>query len=235
MDIKKNIVSSVLLAASLVVSAVIIAVGFGNIAKPDRTVSVRGLAEREVDADLAVWPLTFSLGGNDLQVLQKNIVSSTATVTAYLKKHNLSEKDFTVQAPAITDTSVNPYVSSEKQKYIYIAKQVIFVRSSDVKAVKRAQADSLDLMGNNIAVSQEYDAKVQYGFTGLNAVKPAMIAEATKNARLAAEQFAHDSGSKVGKIKDASQGLFTIDDAAAGLEERKTVRVVTTVEYLLKD
>jgi uncharacterized protein len=235
MDIKKNTVSSVLLAASLVVSAVIIAVGFGNIAKPDRTVSVRGLAEREVDADLAVWPLTFSLGGNDLQVLQKNIVSSTATVTAYLKKHNLSEKDFTVQAPAITDTSVNPYVSSEKQKYIYIAKQVIFVRSADVKAVKRAQADSLDLMGDNIAVSQEYDAKVQYDFTGLNAVKPAMIAEATKNARLAAEQFAHDSGSKVGKIKDASQGLFTIDDAAAGLEERKTVRVVTTVEYLLKD
>ena len=90
-------------------------------------------------------------------------------------------------------------------------------------------------MGSSIAVSQDYDSKVQYEFTGLNNIKPEMIAVATKNAREAAEQFARDSGSKVGKIKSASQGLFTIDDAAVGLEEKKAVRVVTTVEYLLKD
>ena len=78
-------------------------------------------------------------------------------------------------------------------------------------------------------------AGVEYLFNGLNAIKPQMIAEATQNARKAAEQFARDSGSQVGKIKRASQGLFSIDDAAPGLPERKSVRVVTTVEYILSD
>ncbi|HAH62838.1 MAG TPA: SIMPL domain-containing protein [Treponema sp.] len=225
----------ILTAAALIISSIIIAAGFGRIAKPDRVVNVRGLAEREVDADMAVWPLTFSVGGNNLLELQKDIVGRTKTVTVYLEKHGLTADDYTVQAPAITDTSVNPYMNDNKARYTYIAKQVVLVRSKNVKAVKSAQADSLDLMGSSIAVSQDYDGKVQYEFTGLNGIKPAMIAEATKNARAAAEQFAHDSGSKVGKIKSASQGLFTIDDAATGLEEKKTVRVVTTVEYLLKD
>ena len=83
-------------------------------------------------------------------------------------------------------------------------------------------------------MNQDYDSKVSYEFTKLNDIKPEMIAEATKNARTAAEQFARDSNSKVGKIKKASQGLFTIQDAAAGLEDKKNVRVVNTVEYLLK-
>ena len=92
----------------------------------------------------------------------------------------------------------------------------------------------LSLVSSGIAVLQEYDGKVNYEFTKLNQIKPQMIAEATENARTAAEQFARDSNSKVGKIKKATQGLFTIEDAAPGLEEKKNVRVVTTVEYLLK-
>ena len=143
--------------------------------------------------------------------------------------------DYTVNAPAITDTSVNPYMDNDKARFTYIAKQVILVRSSNVSAVKKAQSESLDLIGQGIAVTQDYDSKVLYDFTGLNAIKPDMIAEATKNARLAAEQFARDSGSKVGKIKTATQGLFSIENAATGLEEKKTVRVVTTVVYLLND
>jgi uncharacterized protein len=232
---RASVFRGILTAAALIISSVIIAGGFGKIAKPDRVVSVRGLAEQEVDADMAVWPLSFSIGGNNLQELQKDIVAKTKTVTVYLEQHGLSADDYTVQAPAITDTSVNPYINENKSRYTYIAKEVVLVRSKNVKAVKSAQAESLDLMGRNIAVLQDYDSKVQYEFTGLNSIKPEMIAEATKNARSAAEQFAHDSGSKVGKIKSASQGLFTIDDAAVGLEEKKTVRVVTTVEYLLKD
>jgi uncharacterized protein len=232
---KAAVLRGILTAAALIISSVIIAAGFGRIAKPDRVVNVRGLAEQEVDADMAVWPLTFSVGGNNLLELQKDIVGRTKTVTSYLEQHGLSAGDYTVQAPAITDTSVNPYMTENKSRYTYIAKQVVLVRSKNVKAVKSAQADSLDLMGSSIAVSQDYDGKVQYEFTGLNSIKPGMIAEATKNARAAAEQFAHDSGSRVGKIKSASQGLFTVDDAAVGLEERKTVRVVTTVEYILKD
>lgn len=221
-------------AVSVIASACILALGLSTVARPDRTVTVRGLAEKEVDADIAVWPLSFTLGGNDLAVLQKNVMTAVDSVKAYLAEYGLDGSDYTVQAPSITDNSVNPYIDRNADRYTYLAKNVILVRSSKVDKVKAAHADSLKLMGDGIAVSQDYDSKISYEFTGLNEIKPAMIAEATQNARLAAEQFARDSGSKVGKIKRATQGLFSIDNLAVGLEEKKNVRVVTTVEYLIK-
>ena len=228
----KTIILSV--SVSVIASAVILSVGLSNIARADKTVSVRGLAEREVDADLAVWPLTFSLGSNDLSELQKDILAKTKIVKNYLAEYELSGDDFTVQSPSITDNSMNPYMDKNQVRYTYIAETVVLVRSSKVEQVKKAQGDSLKLMSDGIAVSKDYKSKISFEFTKLNDIKPQMIAEATKNARTAAEQFARDSGSKVGKIKRASQGLFSIEDAAADLSERKTIRVVTTVEYLLK-
>lgn len=228
----KTIILSV--SVSVIASAVILSVGLSNIARADKTVSVRGLAEREVDADLAVWPLTFSLGSNDLTELQKDILAKTEIVKSYLAEYELSSEDFTVQSPSITDNSMNPYMDKNQVRYTYIAETVVLVRSSKVEQVKKAQGDSLKLMSDGIAVSKDYKSKISFEFTKLNDIKPQMIAEATKNARTAAEQFARDSGSKVGKIKRASQGLFSIEDAAADLSERKTIRVVTTVEYLLK-
>ena len=228
----KTIILSV--SVSVIASAVILSVGLSNIARADKTVSVRGLAEREVDADLAVWPLTFSLGSNDLSELQKDILAKTEIVKNYLAEYELSGDDFTVQSPSITDNSMNPYMDKNQVRYTYIAETVVLVRSSKVEQVKKAQSDSLKLMSDGFAVSKDYKSKISFEFTKLNDIKPQMIAEATKNARTAAEQFARDSGSKVGKIKRASQGLFSIEDAAADLSERKTIRVVTTVEYLLK-
>lgn len=228
----KTIILSV--SVSVIASAVILSVGLSNIARADKTVSVRGLAEREVDADLAVWPLTFSLGSNDLSELQKDILAKTKIVKNYLAEYELSSEDFTVQSPSITDNSMNPYMDKNQVRYTYIAETVVLVRSSKVEQVKKAQGDSLKLMSDGIAVSKDYKSKISFEFTKLNDIKPQMIAEATKNARTAAEQFARDSGSKVGKIKRASQGLFSIEDAAADLSERKIIRVVTTVEYLLK-
>lgn len=231
----KEIKTAVLAASvSVIVSSVIISAGLSGVARPDRTVSVRGLAEREVDADLVVWPLTFTLGSNSLQELQKSILEKTETVQQYLSEYGLSEQDYTVQAPSITDNSVNPYMDKERIRYTYLAKTVLLVRSPKISQVKKAHADSLKLMSHGIAVAQDYDSSISFEFTGLNSIKPEMIAEATKNARTAAEQFALDSGSKVGKIKRASQGLFSIENAAAGLAEKKNIRVVTTVEYLLK-
>ena len=228
----KTIILSV--SVSVIASAVILSVGLSNIARADKTVSVRGLAEREVDADLAVWPLTFSLGSNDLSELQKDILAKTEIVKNYLAEYELSGDDFTVQSPSITDNSMNPYMDKNQVRYTYIAETVVLVRSSKVEQVKKAQGDSLKLMSDGIAVSKDYKSKISFEFTKLNDIKPQMIAEATKNARTAAEQFARDSESKVGKIKRASQGLFSIEDAAADLSERKIIRVVTTVEYLLK-
>ena len=215
-------------------AALILAVGLANIITPERSVSVRGLAEREVDADLAVWNMSFSMGENSLESMQKSILEKTEVIKKYLIKHGLEESDFTVKPAAITDNSLNSYMDQTKITYKFVAQQTILVRSGKIEAVKSAYADSLELVSAGIAVSQDYDSKVSYEFTKLNDIKPEMIAEATKNARTAAEQFAHDSNSKVGKIKKATQGLFTIEDAAVGLEDKKSVRVVNTVEYLLK-
>ena len=225
---------SLKIGISIVMAAVILAVGLANIITPERSVSVRGLSEREVDADLAVWNMSFSMGENSLESMQKSILEKTEVIKKYLIKHGLDESDFTVKPAAITDNSLNSYMDQTKITYKFVAQQTILVRSGKIEAVKSAYADSLELVSAGIAVSQDYDSKVSYEFTKLNDIKPEMIAEATKNARTAAEQFAHDSNSKVGKIKKATQGLFTIEDAAVGLEDKKSVRVVNTVEYLLK-
>lgn len=222
------------ICATVLASCVILAFGMSKIIHTPRTVTVRGLAEREVNADMAVWKLSFSVGGNILQNLQSDILKDTKVVEGFLKEHNLSEKDYTILSPEINDATMNTY-STNGRRYDYIAKQTILIRSSNVEAVKAAAEDTLSLAGKGISVNSDWDGKVQYDFTGLNEIKPEMIAEATENARKAAEQFAHDSKSKVGKIQTATQGLFSIDDAATGLEYKKNVRVVTTVVYSLAD
>ncbi|MBO7431196.1 MAG: SIMPL domain-containing protein [Spirochaetia bacterium] len=229
------IVSAAVLAIGIVLSGLSIAFGIKALKADQRTVSVRGLSEREIEADLAVWPVTFTLSGNDLSQLRQDIVKKTNIIISFLKTHGLKESDFTVKEPAITDTTTDPYMDQTRKRDKYFAKVVVFVRSSNINAVNAALSVSIDLMDSGIALSHDYDSRVEYLFTKLNDIKPQMIAEATQNAHKAAEQFAHDSGSKVGKIKRASQGLFSIDDAAPGLPERKSVRVVTTVEYILSD
>ncbi len=230
----ENSKSSIFISVAVIIASVILTIGLCNIITPERSVSVRGLAEQEVDADLAVWNLSFSLGDNDLSSLKSNIISKNQIVKNYLKDYGLEESDFTVQPASITDNSLNSYMDQTRIRYTYIANQTILVRSSKIEAVKNAYANSLNLLSSGITVNRDYSGNISYDFTKLNEIKPQMIAEATKNARLAAEQFARDSNSKVGKIKKATQGLFSIEDAAPGLEERKNIRVVTTVEYLLK-
>ncbi len=229
------IISAAVLALGIVLSGISISFGIKTLKADQRTVSVRGLSEREFEADLAIWPVTFTISGNDLSQLRQDIVSKTGIITAFLKKHGIQETDFTVKEPAITDTTTDPYMDQTRKRDKYFAKVVVFVRSSNIKAVSTALSESINLLDSSIALSNDYDSRVEYLFTKLNDIKPEMIAEATQNARKAAEQFAHDSGSQVGKIKRASQGLFSIDDAAPGLPERKSVRVVTTVEYILSD
>lgn len=231
----KSATQCIIFPLAIILSSAIIALGLENITKETRTISVRGLAEREVEADMAVWKLSFSIGGNDLPALQKDIIARTDIVTAFLQSHGLSEQDYSVQAPQITDTSVDIYLDASRRSFVYVAKETVLVRSSKVVAVKQAHADTLELLGKGISVSSDYDTKVMYEFNGLNQIKPEMIALATENAHAAAEQFAHDSHSKVGKICSATQGLFSIDDAAPGLEDIKRVRVVTTVVYSLAD
>ncbi len=219
---------------ALIVSAAMLACGMSKIVKAKRNVSVRGLAEREVPADMATWRVSFSVSGNDLPTLQREIISKTKIVLDFLGEYDLNESDYSVLSPEITDTTTNIYLDQSRRQFNYIAKQTVLVRTEKVSNVKAASIDTIDLMGKGVAILSDYDNSVKYEFNGLNEIKLEMIADATKNALLAAEQFAHDSGSKVGKIMSASQGLFSIEDAAVGLEDIKNVRVVTTVVYSIR-
>ena len=189
------------------------AVCYGLIAgkQANRTVSVRGLAEREVDADLAVWPLKFTVAADDLVSLNEAVKRDSAIVEAYLAKNNVGKADIVKQ-------SIN------------------LIRSVNIEAVKAADRNLRDLLAQGVLLSNNYGAsQAQFLFNGLNDIKPDMIAEATVNARAAADQFAKDSGSRVGRIKTATQGLFSITDVNEAMPEKKIVRVVNTVEYFLTD
>lgn len=222
------------LGICLVMASIVISLGFSSINPKEASVSVRGLAQREVNADLAVWQLSFGLGDNNLENLQKSIKEKSEIVSLYLKDKGLNERDFSVLSPSITNNLLDPYINQEKMQYIYIAKLNFLIRTDKISAVKKANEGLLELVDKGIAIKQDYENKINYEFTKLNDIKPEMIALATKNARKAAEQFAKDSNSNLGKIKHATQGLFSIENAATGLEERKIVRVVTQIQYLLK-
>lgn len=205
--------------------------------KPLRTVSVRGLAEREVDADLAVWPITFVETGNDLAALNARLTEKRQIITEFLTASGFAAADLSHSTPSISDQHAREYGDGRSRpEFRYLGKATVTLRSGDVPQVKRTMEKSGSLVGRGIVVlAEDWSSRTQYFFKGLNAIKPPMIEEATRNARAAAEKFAADSGSNLGKIKSASQGLFEITDLDQSTPERKQVRVVTSVEYFLAD
>ncbi len=200
----------------------------------ERFVTVRGFAERNVESDLVIWPIAFRDTGNDLVELQKVVDSHKAEVRAFLAAAGFKPEEISEMPPQVTDLKAQTYGDGQKRDYRYIANVTVTLRTGDVKAAKKAMEDSGKLVLRGIVLAeQDYARSTEFLFTGLNEIKPAMIAEATKNAREAAEQFARDSGARVGSIRRASQGLFTIEDRDKGSPDHKKVRVVTTVEYFL--
>lgn len=207
----------------------------------DRSVSVKGLSEREVKADLALWALRFVATGNDLTETQGQVKANATAVTSFLKSHGFSDDEIELQAPQVTDRLAQAYSSGPVESRFIIAQQIV-LRSTDVDKVAAANKDTSELVEQGVVLSNEYGpVRPSYLFTGIAALKPEMIEEATKRAREAAETFAADSGSSLGGIKRAWQGQFEIQprDETPGVQESeqvaKTVRVVSTIEYLLVD
>jgi len=205
--------------------------------KPQRAVSVRGLAEREVDADLAVWPITFSETSNDLSDLQKQISEKKKIVTGFLSEAGFLPSDISFSAPRIIDRHAREYGEvSQKLEYRYLGKTTVTLRSTNVPLVIKTMELSGNLIGKGVVLDAEnWQNPTEYFFKGLNKIKPEMIEEATKNARAAGEKFAADSGSKLGEIRSATQGLFEINERDRNTPQKKQVRVVTSVEYSLID
>ena len=200
----------------------------------ERYVTVKGLAVRNVDADLVIWPLTFKVTGNDLAALQKSVNSKRRSIQKFLRDAGFEDSEISLSPPSIRDAQAEPAYGEQRQaEYRYTAKQTVSVRSSKVSEAKKAMEKSGELVGKGVVLVAERSP--DFLFTSLNDIKPEMIAEATRNARKAAEQFAEDSGSKVGKIRNARQGLFSINVRDRNSPEFKVVRVVTTVEYYIVD
>ena len=203
---------------------------------PDRTVNVKGLAEVEVPANKVIWPLMYKNLGNDLQALYGDIKKSNRTILDFLKEKGIADNEISVNAPEIIDLKAERYGNNNENPYRYNVTSVITVTSEKVDLIRNLISEQGELLKRGIAItSGDYRYNVQYDFTGLNDIKPQMIEEATKNARQAAEKFAKDSESELGKIRNANQGQFSINDRDANTPYIKKVRVVTSITYSLKN
>ena len=230
----KNLsIESAILAVGLALLGVFVYNGINSLAKRDRVVSVRGLAEKEVQADRVIWPLAYKTVGDDLGSVYRDISSANKKIQTFLIKNGIKASDITNGAPQVNDLWTNEYRDNVNRQR-YNATSVTTVSSSDVAKVRALMTRTGELLSQGIAIApNDYNYPIQFDFTSLNKIKPQMIEQATKNAREAAEKFAKDSESKLGKIKSAQQGLFSIEDRDSNTPYIKEVRVVTTVDYYL--
>ncbi|MCF1427048.1 MAG: SIMPL domain-containing protein [Shewanella sp.] len=229
------LILGLLLAAGLMGSAWLVGDTLLKVKSMDRTVNVKGLAEKEVSANIAIWPIQFTEVDNDLKSLYRNVESKTAVVVAFLKSLGFQEQEITVSLPNIEDRQARGYVDPNV-RYRYFAKSTVSVYTNNVEQVRLSRGKLTQLLEKGITIStDDYQSRVEYLFTGLNEIKPEMIQLATRNAREVAEKFARDSDSRLGKIKTASQGQFIISDRDSNTPYIKNVRVVSTLTYYLTD
>lgn len=209
--------------------------GINDFVNKDRIVTVKGLAEREVAADKVTWPLMYKDIGDNPAAIYSNMEKKNAAIVGFLQANGISEEEISIAPPEIIDMQAERY-GNQNITYRYNATSVITVTSRQVERVRKLMSEQAELMKQGIAITGgDYRYNVVYEFTGLNQIKPQMVEEATKNARSVAEKFAKDSGSRLGKIRNASQGQFSIEDRDANTPYIKNVRVVTTVNYYLRN
>ena len=202
----------------------------------DRTVNVKGLCEKEVKADKVIWPVVYKVMANDIQSVYDQTDGNNAVIIDFLKSGGIESSEITVSVPEISDKYASEYGSNDRA-FRYIAKNIITVCTSDVDKVLALMSKQSVLLKKGVVVSgnTQWENPVEFKYEGLNSIKPEMIEEATMNAREAAQKFAKDSDSKLGKIKTANQGTFTIENRDSNTPYIKTVRVVTSVTYYLKN
>ena len=230
-----RIVSAALLMVGLIVVGVCIKSGLNSMADNSRVVNVKGLAEMEVKANKVTWPVSYKIVGNDLESIYQQVNQNNRIVKNFLISKGISNSEISVNAPQIVDKAADVYGNNE-YKERYNVTSVMTVSTNKVDLVRKLMSQQADLLKQGVAITaNDYNNTVIYAFTNLNKVKPKMIEQATKNARMAAEKFAKDSESDLGNIKSADQGQISIEDRDANTPFIKKVRVVTSIVYYLKD
>lgn len=230
-----RIVSAALLAVSIVILGFCVKWGIDDFANKDRKVSVKGLSEREVDADKVTWPILSKELGNNLPELYNRIAVTQGKIKKFLMSNGVKENEINVNAPVVIDLNADQY-NTNQRAYRYNITSIVTVTSRNVKLVRSIIARQGELLKEGIAiVNGGYENPVKYEFVSFNSMKPKMMEEAIANARKTAEQFAKNSESKLNKIVSADQGQFSIDNRDSNTPYVKKVRVVTTITYSLKD
>ena len=236
MEKSSALLPSAVIALGIVILGFTVRSGIVTFKDRDRIVSVKGLSEREVKADKVIWPRVYKDLGNDPAEMYRQLEKKNQKIVTFLKSGGLTDSEISVNPPTIVDRQADNY-GNEIMNFRYKATSVITVTSPNVDKVRALMNRQAELMKQDIAiVGEEYGGSnsPSYEFTGLNKIKPEMVEEATKNARITAEKFASDSGSELGDIRSASQGQFSIESRDASTPFMKKVRVVTTLEYTLK-
>ena len=236
MDMDKGkFYSGLSIMVGLVILGVMIPTAVMKYRSFDRTVNVKGLCEKEVRADKVIWPIVYKVMSDNVQSIYSQTDVSNAVIVDFLLAGGVTQDEITVSVPQISDKLANEY-GDNNRAFRYIAKNVVTVCTSDVDKVLALMSSQADLLKKGVVVAgNDWENPVEFKYEGLNEIKPQMIEEATRNARETAQKFAQDSDSRLGKIKTANQGTFTIEDRDSNTPYIKRVRVVTSVTYYLKN
>ncbi len=227
-----SIAIALILAAGVASGGWLAAGGLQKFRTADRYVTVKGLAERYVDADLVVWPLPHAVSGNDLAQVQAVLDRNTESIRRFFMDAGFGEDEIVVSPPRLEDRAAYAWGDQQpRERYRY--GNTVTLRTSRVAEALDALRRTGELVAAGVVLAE--GGFPQFEYTRLNDVKPELIAEATANARAAAEQFALDSGARVGGIRSANQGVIDITDRDLGSPQVKKIRVVSTVEYFLLD
>lgn len=228
-----------ILALGMALGGLFIGKGFVDARSADRFVTVRGLAEQDVVADIGTWTIRYLANGDSLSAVQASIDEDTRAIRAFLADYGFTGEEVSIADVRVEDRATYSYDQRGFGETRFNINQTVQVRTAKVDALQKAIANMTKLVSQGVVLqTSENDAR--FSFTRLNDVKPGMIAAATKNAREAAEQFASDSDSNIGGIRQATQGYFSIlprngDFGSAEGTPLQRVRVVTTVDFLLAD
>lgn len=235
MNVNTGIKQALVLAIGIIVLGFFVDSGLKSLAGKDRKVVVKGLAEKEVEADKVTWPILSKELGDDLPELYQKINTTTNKIRKFLIANGVKDNEIIVNAPVVIDLNAERY-GGNQQPYRYNITSIITVTSKNVNLVRSIISRQGDLLKQGVAiVDGGYENPVKYEYVAFRQLKPKMMQEAIENAKVTAEQFAKNSDSKIDKIMNADQGQFSIEDRDSNTPYIKKVRVVTTVTYSLKD
>jgi hypothetical protein len=246
-DIGASIILGVCLLIGLALGGYFIGTGVARFKSDTRTVTVKGLVEKEVKADQAIWTLRFRRASEDLQDAHAHIVSDRDAAVAFLKKQGFKDEEISRQPTRTIDKLAREYgQSQEADKFRYVVTASLVVTTANVDLLTRAVGTTEELLKSGVVLDGQQEggtANPRYVVTTFNALRPQLLADATKNARATAQQFAADSGAQVGKIRSANQGSIQIfgsdgNDESAPYSPtstpKKKIRVVSTFEFELR-